>query len=430
MHAEIDLTDRCNVACYFCNQQDLRTKEQLPLPRLETLIDEMAAAGLRSVRLSGGGDPLFHKSVMDVLQHLAKRSIVIDNLTTNGVALTKEISDYLVENRAREVIVSLNTANAADYHRMMRVKPELFTKVVENVRTLIARRGKSRFPGVVLQFLVDGVNLEQMVDMYELGAALGVDRIAVAPVLQIWGGVIEQQVLLRPEDAERARPVLEEVLQRDRENGLLQIDFSISGWNAMLAEARRKVDAPAANLFPTAPTFRDENEGCFFAWYTTTITGNGDVRPCCLLLNPDVEPLGNVNDTSVTEIWNNEHYQGLRDEMREILLGGGKLEWAPHHYRYVKEPCVKAGLCWLKNMYFRADEDFYRELGEALDATRKREIRFLGNARQRRRALERFLHTNERARRAFVYLRDRSHGVRSALQNRFGVKLVGRLGVR
>ena len=56
VHAELDLTDRCNVACYFCNQQDLRTKEQIPLKKTTELIDEMAEAGLRSVRLSGGGD--------------------------------------------------------------------------------------------------------------------------------------------------------------------------------------------------------------------------------------------------------------------------------------------------------------------------------------------------------------------------------------
>src|SRR5262245_32044102 len=67
LYAELDLTDRCNVSCYFCNQQELRTREQIPLPKVIELIDEMAAAGLRSVRLSGGGDPLFHREILDVL---------------------------------------------------------------------------------------------------------------------------------------------------------------------------------------------------------------------------------------------------------------------------------------------------------------------------------------------------------------------------
>ena len=40
-HIELDLTDRCNVACYFCNQQDVRTKESIPLKTTVALIDEM-----------------------------------------------------------------------------------------------------------------------------------------------------------------------------------------------------------------------------------------------------------------------------------------------------------------------------------------------------------------------------------------------------
>ena len=55
VHAELDLTDRCNVACYFCNQQDLRTKESIALPRLTELIDELAPIGLPLICAGGVG---------------------------------------------------------------------------------------------------------------------------------------------------------------------------------------------------------------------------------------------------------------------------------------------------------------------------------------------------------------------------------------
>jgi hypothetical protein len=69
-HVELDLTDRCNVACYFCNQQDVRTKEQISLPHLVRLVDELAEGGLRSIRMSGGGDPLFHHAILEFLDHV------------------------------------------------------------------------------------------------------------------------------------------------------------------------------------------------------------------------------------------------------------------------------------------------------------------------------------------------------------------------
>src|SRR5687768_5439744 len=138
VHAELDLTDRCNVACYFCNQQDLRTKDSIPLPKLTDLIDELASTGLKSVRLSGGGDPLFHKDVLKVMDHLESRGVIVDNLTTNGLALNTEVATRLVNNKAREVIFSLNAVDAADYARMMQVKPALFDKILDNIRNLVA----------------------------------------------------------------------------------------------------------------------------------------------------------------------------------------------------------------------------------------------------------------------------------------------------
>src|SRR5471032_215932 len=138
VHAELDLTDRCNVDCYFCNQMDVRSKQQVPISHAIRIIDELAAGGLRSVRLSGGGDPLFHREILEILDHLQHRNIIIDNLTTNGVALNLDVAERLVRGHAREVIFSLNAVDAPDYARMMQVKPTLFEKILANIRTLVA----------------------------------------------------------------------------------------------------------------------------------------------------------------------------------------------------------------------------------------------------------------------------------------------------
>jgi MoaA/NifB/PqqE/SkfB family radical SAM enzyme len=432
VHAELDLTDRCNVACYFCNQQSLRTKEQIPLPRLSDLIDEMAGNGLRSVRLSGGGDPLFHREILDVVDHLALRGVVVDNLTTNGVALTEEVARRLIANKGREVIFSLNAVNAADYARMMQVKPALFDKVLENIRRLVAMRGESIYPSVVAQFLIDRKNFRSLPEMYDLGRSLGVDRIALNAVLEVPQESFEENILLAPEDREAARPYVETVLERDRDAGLLQIDFAISGWNEMLNQARAKVDAPAQNSYPTAPAFKDENAGCFFAWYTAAITGNGDIRPCCLLLHPSMKPLGNIHQGTMTEHWNGPAFTKMRDEMREVLLRRNKIEYDEKRFEILKPACVKEGLCWLKNMYFRGDQEFYAELAAKLDETRKREVRFIGTPKQMKRAAEVYLHTHPRVRqtlsadwlhRAYDWARNSSRPLRATLKRRLGWNL-------
>jgi len=368
-HVELDLTDRCNVACYFCNQQDLRTTQQLSLHCATKLIDELAEKGLRAVRLSGGGDPLFHPDVARVLAHLVDRGVDIDNITTNGVALTREIAELLVNAKAREVIVSLNAVDGADYHRMMAVKPDRFDRVIENVAQLVAIRGEREKPGITLQFLLDRENFARFPEMYRLGRSLNVDRITVSPVIEIPRERVRHDLLLGPDDAARLEPLFREVLQMDRDRLLLEPSY-IFNWGGWLERLYHELAIPIPNPYPTAETFNAANGGCFFGWYSMAVTGNGDVRPCCYLLNPDYPSLGNVVRDSLDAVWNSESFNELRREMRGVLLAGEQAKYDESQFRQLKPQCVELHACFLKNGYFRADADFYRDLGEALERAR------------------------------------------------------------
>ena len=373
VHAELDVTDRCNVACYFCNQMDVRTKEQISLEHVRALVDQLAEGGLKSVRLSGGGDPLMHRQIVEILDHLAARGIVVDNLTTNGALLSAAIADRLVDGSAREVVFSVNAADAADYHRMLQVRPETFDRVLENIRGLVARRGGGSHPSVVVQFLLDRANYGELPRMYRLGRSLGADRVAIGVVLEIPNERIDASILLRSEDAELLRHPLEEVLLADRDAGAAQIYFPYPDWNGMLEEIKRMVGyGSPPELYPIAPSFREENGHCFFGWYTATVRGNGDLYPCCLLMSPDYAPLGNAINGRFTDHWNGPAFTRMRREMREVFLAP-KVAYTPERFQVLRRQCVEPGMCYLKNMYFRGDEGFYRELGAALDEVRHRE---------------------------------------------------------
>jgi MoaA/NifB/PqqE/SkfB family radical SAM enzyme len=428
LHVELDLTDRCNVACYFCNQQDVRTRQQLPLGRVVELLDELVAGGLRSVRLSGGGDPLFHKEILQVLEALTARGVVIDNLTTNGALLTPAIAERLIANGCREVIFSLNAVDPADYHRMMAVKPGTFEQVCANARHLAALRGENaalrgenaaprsgnapapgaapprlsktsdagaadisalpRLPLLIVQFLIDRENYHRLPDMYRLGASLGADRITVSPVLEIPLERIDASRLLGPEEGELIRPHLEQVLAWDRDAQLLQLAFPYQEWNGILRQARFKAAGRLGEPIATAASFREKNGQCFFGYYTATIRGNGDLYPCCMLMHPGYKPLGNTLQGRFADHWHGPAFQRLRQEMRELLLRGGRMFFRKDRFQALGPQCVKAHQCGLKNMYFREDEAFYEDLGRALDAKRAREVRWFGRPRQTARAAE------------------------------------------
>ena len=130
------------------------------------------------------------------------------------------------------------------------------------------------------------------------------------------------------------------------------------------------MDSISAWVFCIRSRKRITNGGCFFGWYSMVVTGNGDVRPCCYLLNPDYPPLGNTAASSVSAVWKGPEYERLRLEMREVLLAGESAEYREGEFQRLMPQCVRINECWLKNGYFRGDEDFYLELGEALDRVR------------------------------------------------------------
>ncbi|HKV08097.1 MAG TPA: hypothetical protein VJ725_08175, partial [Thermoanaerobaculia bacterium] len=144
-----------------------------------------------------------------------------------------------------------------------------------------------------------------------------------------------------------------------------------------------------------------------------------------LLLDPTVKPLGNVHDGKrFAEHWNGPTFGKMRDEMREVLLMKQKVPYSPSRFEILKEPCVNAGRCWLKNMYFRGDAEFYAELDQKLRETRRNEIRWInGTKKQRQRATELFLQTHPRVKNAWDWCREHSRPLRKVLKARFGWNL-------
>lgn len=415
-HLELDLTDRCNVDCYFCSQMDVRSKEQIPYPRIVQILDELAANGLKTIRLAGGGDPLFHREIGRVLDTIAAHDIIIDNITTNGVALTADIADRLVKQKCREVLISLNAADASDYARMMQVKPALFDKVIDNVRTLASKRDESGAPGIILQFLLDRENYTKLPEMYRLGRSTGADVLAINVVYDIPLQRIDHSVLLQPDDAELLRPYVEQVVAADKDAGLLQILFPWPKWNEMLTEIQQRNGVTVSSGFTTAASFTEENGKCFFAWYTAVIRGNGDLYPCCLLLNPEYKPLGNAMEGSFLGQWNGPTFTRMREEMREVFLTKGKTRYAPERFQTLRAECVEPYRCWLKSIYFRGDEDFYRELGEALEKARKRDVRWIGTPKQMMRQFEMRAADDAKFRDLYDGLREKSRPFRKWLK--------------
>ncbi|HJQ35615.1 MAG TPA: radical SAM protein [Thermoanaerobaculia bacterium] len=365
---DIYVTDRCNVDCYFCSQIDVRTTQELPVPKLVSLLRSMAPRGLKSIRFGGGGDPLAHRQIVPILDALAETPVQLENVTTNGVGLSAEVAERLVALRCTDILISLNAASAAEYARMMQVRGRLFTKVTENIRRLRAIREHvaADAPVIIVQFLLDRANCESLGEMYALGRSLGPDIIVfnvVRPTAHT-----PHELLLQDEDLERFSDDLLTVLEADREEQRVLVCFPYARWNQWLAGVAAERGFQIADGVTTAPSYSESVGRCFFGWYTAVITGAGEVFPCCALSRPGYRSLGNIHENEFESIWSGPEFDRLRHEMREVFLTDGHVR--PEELQRLVRDCVAENACWLKTFTFRHDEAFYSKLKAAVERRR------------------------------------------------------------
>lgn len=117
LHVQVIPTNHCNLSCKFCSCRNRVRSDELSLAELETLAEELMWLGCKAVTITGGGEPLMHKDINQIIQKFIARDIQV-GLVTNGIllgVLSSEIlrslcwcriscSDDREYSRAREVI--------------------------------------------------------------------------------------------------------------------------------------------------------------------------------------------------------------------------------------------------------------------------------------------------------------------------------------
>lgn len=388
-HVEFHPADRCNIDCFFCSTASLRGTDEIPMPRFEELLGELREAGTRAIRLSGGGEPLFHRSIKPFLQAIGTSGIPIENLTTNAVLLRPENVELLLP-VCDQVTVSLNTGDEETYGSMMKTNPRNFQRVVDNVKHLVAekRRRRQKTPLVNLQFLVWKENYKSIPGMYRLAREIGVDTI-------LFNGLSfltpEQQ--MTPAETEEMMGLYEEIVLVDGYRKISCINSFEQDLSKHLEAMHKRVGARYGGMsLPRRAArllLRDDftlaekvdhikrrlerrkmgraNEGldsyCLIGWHSMLVRTTGMVAPCCILQGKE---LGNVYKQSVRDVWHGEAFQQFRRELSRILREKETWQHDPETDRTVDGMCGAKGACPIATFYYWPDSRFLRSFNESV----------------------------------------------------------------
>jgi cyclic pyranopterin phosphate synthase len=119
----ISLTDRCSLRCTYCMPAEglewLSRTDRLSDDEMIRLASIFVGLGVRSIRLTGG-EPLVHRTVVDVVRRLAGLSPRPElSLTTNGISLDRSAGDLVAAGLDR-VNVSIDTLDRMRFLELTR----------------------------------------------------------------------------------------------------------------------------------------------------------------------------------------------------------------------------------------------------------------------------------------------------------------------
>lgn len=304
---ELDPTSMCNLACPDCISGSLLNKDEIPSPRLLALTDEMIEAGVKAVILIGGGEPMMHTAISQVIERLGKAGVKI-GITTNGLFLKKYLD--VTAQFSSWVRVSMDAGSEETFNRIRpsRTGKSLFSTVIRNMELFaLHKRGKLGYSFMIYnqgQFgfkgipLVDGAfdkvrhiktNVHEIYQAARLAREIGCDYFEVKPMYDV-----EHFAIMQPPSITR---VVEEQVTRAKE---LETDgFKVLEATKLWASLHGQ-----SNLEPKA------YHRCATAQTRTLITPSG-VYVCPYFRGAEHKKIGDIMTQSFRQLWDGPIRQGV-----------------------------------------------------------------------------------------------------------------------
>jgi MoaA/NifB/PqqE/SkfB family radical SAM enzyme len=283
---DLDPTTLCDLACPECISSNVLHSGQLSRDRIVEFAHELTRTKVRAVILIGGGEPLLHRSIGEVIDVLHDAGIEL-GLVTNGTLINRYL-DRLAEKLSWvRVSMDAGTVDTYDKFRPSRRKTSVFPLIIDNIRALNERkRGKIGYSFLLMQRFDDegrvtDTNYHEVYQAGRLAKDLGCDYFELKAMLDDNHFTVNQ----RPDDIAR----VEEQLARLHE--LEDESFHILG-SSNWERVRRDLDSLEPKEYAT----------CAVAELRTNVTPNG-VFICPYHRGNPKGRLGDINEMPFDELW-------------------------------------------------------------------------------------------------------------------------------
>ena len=285
------ITNRCNLRCAHCYQEDYSGSDELGLDRLKNIADEiiktLAKWGKKGDIAITGGEPLLKEEMFPLIHYLESADEVFSvDILSNGTLIDDSIVEYIRGlKKLRCVQISLEGASPASNDAIR--GRGTFEKVVESIRLL-----KKNEVSVNIMFTLQRRNVRDIPSIIDLAVAEGINSLTIERFVPTGSGAKIRDELLSPEEIKRVFSYISERAEQEiNRDGLTSISRSRPLW-VMCNRNTGILDADISN--------KDEAGGiCSIGLDGLCILPDATVLSCRRL----PIPIGNLKNDSLLKIW-------------------------------------------------------------------------------------------------------------------------------
>jgi len=182
LHLDIGATSMCNIRCVHCFYDYLGHKQYvLQRERLLGLMDEIGPLGVKSIYFASNGEPLMNPAVPDAIAR-AKNNGVDAALATNGILLTREISEKILPHLSW-IRLSILASSEKLYCVLHRAKPQDYKRLMKNISDAVAVKRKNHLAVTIgIQMSLLPQNGAEIATLAAMAKAMGADYITIRPI--------------------------------------------------------------------------------------------------------------------------------------------------------------------------------------------------------------------------------------------------------
>lgn len=311
MVVELDPTSMCNLACPDCISGSLLNQDEIPAQRLLSLTDEIISAGVKAVVLIGGGEPMMHPVIEEVIRRFGEAGVKT-GITTNGLYLKKYLA--ITAEHSSWVRVSMDAGTKETFNRIRPSKTgkSMFTVAIRNMEAfakvkrgklgysfMVFNQGSYGFKGIPIQSgALDSVkhittNVHEIYKAAKLAREIGCDYFELKPMYDV-----NHYAIMQP--AELTKVVDEQIhLAKMLETADFKVLEASKLWSSLHGES---------NLEPK------EYHRCAISQVRTLITSSG-VYVCPYFRGNESKRIGDIRRQSFSAMWHGKQRHEVLQEL-------------------------------------------------------------------------------------------------------------------